>query len=111
MVRNEIAVLKRVSAGHKNIVQLHDFFETTHNLYVRRRKLTWEWLVDWSFCSLSLTFVPVESFSTGSVPREATLRSEAQSLAVQNLLYGADVLGKGCCQYCANCNISRQVPP
>lgn len=34
MVRNEIAVLKRVSAGHKNIVQLHDFFETTHNLYV-----------------------------------------------------------------------------
>jgi len=33
-VRNEIAVLKRVSAGHKNIVQLHDFFETTHNLYV-----------------------------------------------------------------------------
>lgn len=34
-VRNEIAVLKRVSAGHQNIVQLHDFFETTHNLYVR----------------------------------------------------------------------------
>ncbi|WVQ84460.1 hypothetical protein IAT38_006612 [Cryptococcus sp. DSM 104549] len=34
MVRNEIAVLKRVSAGHKNIVQLHDFFETTHNLYL-----------------------------------------------------------------------------
>jgi hypothetical protein len=33
-VRNEINVLKRVSAGHKNIVQLHDFFETTHNLYV-----------------------------------------------------------------------------
>jgi len=26
--------LKRVSAGHKNIVQLHDFFETTHNLYL-----------------------------------------------------------------------------
>lgn len=39
MVRNEIAVLKRVSAGHKNIVQLHDFFETTHNLYVSRRSL------------------------------------------------------------------------
>lgn len=34
MVRNEIAVLKRVSAGHKNIVSLHDFFETTHNLYL-----------------------------------------------------------------------------
>ncbi|WVQ67026.1 uncharacterized protein L199_005219 [Kwoniella botswanensis] len=34
MVRNEISVLKRVSAGHKNIVQLHDFFETTHNLYL-----------------------------------------------------------------------------
>ncbi|ORX40637.1 calmodulin-dependent protein kinase [Kockovaella imperatae] len=34
MVRNEINVLKRVSAGHKNIVSLHDFFETTHNLYL-----------------------------------------------------------------------------
>lgn len=33
-VRNEINVLKKVSAGHRNIVQLHDFFETTHNLYV-----------------------------------------------------------------------------
>jgi calcium/calmodulin-dependent protein kinase I len=27
MVRNEIAVLKRVSSGHKNIVTLHDYFE------------------------------------------------------------------------------------
>lgn len=44
MVRNEIAVLKRVSAGHKNIVQLHDFFETTHNLYVSRRRLL---KIDW----------------------------------------------------------------
>lgn len=26
-VRNEIAVLKRVSSGHKNIVTLHDYFE------------------------------------------------------------------------------------
>ncbi|EJD01901.1 Pkinase-domain-containing protein [Fomitiporia mediterranea MF3/22] len=34
MVRNEIAVLKRVSKGHKNIVTLHDYFETTHNLYL-----------------------------------------------------------------------------
>jgi calcium/calmodulin-dependent protein kinase I len=34
-VRNEINVLKRVSAGHRHIVSLHDFFETTHNLYVR----------------------------------------------------------------------------
>ena len=34
MVRNEIHVLKRVSAGHKNIVQLHDYFETGNNLYV-----------------------------------------------------------------------------
>ncbi|KAL7418459.1 Calcium/calmodulin-dependent protein kinase type I [Cryptotrichosporon argae] len=33
-VRNEIAVLKKVSAGHPNIVQLHDFFETSHNLYL-----------------------------------------------------------------------------
>ncbi|TDL27856.1 Pkinase-domain-containing protein [Rickenella mellea] len=34
MVRNEIAVLKRVSKGHPNIVTLHDYFETTHNLYL-----------------------------------------------------------------------------
>ncbi|KAG8925189.1 hypothetical protein FRC02_009866 [Tulasnella sp. 418] len=34
MVRNEIKVLKRVSAGHKNIVTLHDYFETAHNLYL-----------------------------------------------------------------------------
>jgi glucose/arabinose dehydrogenase len=33
-VRNEINVLKRVSQGHRNIVSLVDFFETTHNLYV-----------------------------------------------------------------------------
>jgi hypothetical protein len=26
-VRNEIAVLKRVSVGHRNIVTLHDYFE------------------------------------------------------------------------------------
>ncbi|KAI0045620.1 Pkinase-domain-containing protein [Auriscalpium vulgare] len=34
MVRNEIAVLKRVSSGHRNIVTLHDYFETTNNLYL-----------------------------------------------------------------------------
>jgi len=26
-VRNEIAVLKRVSSGHRNVVTLHDYFE------------------------------------------------------------------------------------
>ncbi|KIJ64791.1 hypothetical protein HYDPIDRAFT_111396 [Hydnomerulius pinastri MD-312] len=34
MVRNEIAVLKRISSGHQNIVTLHDYFETSHNLYL-----------------------------------------------------------------------------
>ncbi|KAI0783276.1 Pkinase-domain-containing protein [Abortiporus biennis] len=34
MVRNEIAVLKRVSSGYPNIVTLHDYFETAHNLYL-----------------------------------------------------------------------------
>ncbi|THH30830.1 hypothetical protein EUX98_g3359 [Antrodiella citrinella] len=34
MVRNEIAVLKKVSQGHRNIVTLHDYFETAHNLYL-----------------------------------------------------------------------------
>jgi len=34
MVRNEIAVLKRVSSGHSNIVTLYDYFETSNNLYL-----------------------------------------------------------------------------
>jgi calcium/calmodulin-dependent protein kinase I len=34
MVRNEIAVLKKVSSGHRNIVTLYDYFETSHNLYL-----------------------------------------------------------------------------
>ncbi|CAG8504771.1 9911_t:CDS:2 [Ambispora gerdemannii] len=34
MVRNEIAVLKRVSAGNKNILTLFDYFETMNNLYL-----------------------------------------------------------------------------
>ncbi|KAJ3474869.1 hypothetical protein NLI96_g12212 [Meripilus lineatus] len=33
-VRNEIAVLKKVSSGNRNIVTLHDYFETAHNLYL-----------------------------------------------------------------------------
>ncbi|KAJ7815565.1 Pkinase-domain-containing protein [Mycena olivaceomarginata] len=34
MVRNEIAVLKRISSGNPNVVTLHDYFETSHNLYL-----------------------------------------------------------------------------
>ncbi|KAG0145118.1 hypothetical protein CROQUDRAFT_659052 [Cronartium quercuum f. sp. fusiforme G11] len=34
MVRNEINVLKKISAGHPNIVTLHDYFETMNNLYL-----------------------------------------------------------------------------
>jgi calcium/calmodulin-dependent protein kinase I len=33
-VRNEIAVLKRVSMGHRNILTLVDYFETMNNLYL-----------------------------------------------------------------------------
>jgi len=33
-VPNEIAVLKRVSSGHKNIVTLHYYFETINTLYL-----------------------------------------------------------------------------
>ena len=29
-VRNEISVLKKVSAGHKNIVTLYDYFEVSY---------------------------------------------------------------------------------
>jgi calcium/calmodulin-dependent protein kinase I len=31
MVRNEIAVLKRVSMGHQNVLTLVDYFETVNN--------------------------------------------------------------------------------
>ncbi|KAG9304043.1 hypothetical protein G9A89_005953 [Geosiphon pyriformis] len=34
MVRNEIAVLKRISQGNKNILTLVDYFETMNNLYL-----------------------------------------------------------------------------
>lgn len=33
-VRNEIAVLKKVSMGHQNILTLVDYFETVNNLYL-----------------------------------------------------------------------------
>ncbi|CAG8739682.1 19714_t:CDS:2, partial [Gigaspora rosea] len=31
MVRNEIMVLKKISQGHRNILTLHDYFETMNN--------------------------------------------------------------------------------
>ncbi|KAI4793462.1 Ca/Cm-dependent protein kinase B [Aureobasidium sp. EXF-8845] len=34
IVRNEIAVLRRVSTGHQNILTLVDYFETMNNLYL-----------------------------------------------------------------------------
>lgn len=34
MVRNEIVVLRRVSMGHRNVLTLIDYFETTNNLYL-----------------------------------------------------------------------------
>lgn len=34
MVRNEIAVLKKISMGHPNVLTLIDYFETTNNLYL-----------------------------------------------------------------------------
>ncbi|KAL4908066.1 hypothetical protein BDW74DRAFT_115436 [Aspergillus multicolor] len=34
MVRNEIAILKKVSTGHKNVLTLVDYFETMNNLYL-----------------------------------------------------------------------------
>lgn len=34
LVRNEIAVLKRISMGHDNILTLVDYFETENNLYL-----------------------------------------------------------------------------
>jgi calcium/calmodulin-dependent protein kinase I len=33
-VRNEIAILKKISMGHRNILSLVDYFETVNNLYL-----------------------------------------------------------------------------
>jgi calcium/calmodulin-dependent protein kinase I len=38
MVRNEIAVLKKVSMGHQNILTLVDYFETMNNCKTPRNK-------------------------------------------------------------------------
>lgn len=38
-VRNEIAVLKKVSMGHQNILTLVDYFETMNNRSLRPRPL------------------------------------------------------------------------
>lgn len=34
MIINEINILKMVSKGHPNVLNLHDYFETTNNLYL-----------------------------------------------------------------------------
>jgi calcium/calmodulin-dependent protein kinase I len=39
MVRNEIAVLKKVSMGHRNILTLVDYFETMNNCMWNENKL------------------------------------------------------------------------
>ncbi|CAG8822610.1 26394_t:CDS:2, partial [Dentiscutata erythropus] len=39
MVRNEIAVLKRISQGHRNILTLVDYFETYNNYYAKGGEL------------------------------------------------------------------------
>ncbi|ROV93530.1 hypothetical protein VSDG_06822 [Cytospora chrysosperma] len=39
MVRNEIAVLKKVSMGHQNILTLVDYFETMNNLYLEMQAI------------------------------------------------------------------------
>ncbi|CAG8806052.1 8439_t:CDS:2, partial [Dentiscutata erythropus] len=31
IIRNEISALKKISQGHKNILSLHDYFETENN--------------------------------------------------------------------------------
>jgi calcium/calmodulin-dependent protein kinase I len=40
MVRNEIAVLKKISRGHKNIVTLHDYFEVCSHATVIDSRLS-----------------------------------------------------------------------
>ncbi|KAH0828599.1 kinase-like domain-containing protein [Lanmaoa asiatica] len=50
MVHNEVAVLKRVSIGHPNIITLHDYFKTAHNLYLCFNLCTGDELFD-SVCA------------------------------------------------------------
>lgn len=72
MVRNEIAVLKRVSMGHQNILTLVDYFETMNN-----RKNTYQPFI---YCqkltiaqsTWSLTSLSAASSSTVSAARALT---------------------------------------
>ena len=61
MVRNEIAVLKRVSMGHQNILTLVDYFETMNN-----RKIAYS-----SAMSNSL-LTPAQSTSSPTSPSAAS---------------------------------------
>ena len=82
-MRNEIAVLKRVSKGHPNIVTLHDYFEVrliphpspalgrrAHDVVAShyRPRIT---------CTSYSTFAPVASCSTGYAPRATTTRRKS----------------------------------
>ena len=42
-VRNEIAILKRVSMGHQNILTLVDYFETMNNCTTLYSTLFWQY--------------------------------------------------------------------
>ena len=75
-VRNEIAVLKRISSGHRNIVTLHDYFEVCRSRLIQEiflipnlRHLT-------IFTSVS-TSARAESSSIASAQRATTMKRES----------------------------------
>lgn len=85
-VRNEIAVLKKISSGHRNIVTLHDYFEVrktiiyisplSHPTYNPPRPPT-------TSTSASIS-VPEANFSIGYVPR-ATTTKRKNPVFIQNI--------------------------
>jgi hypothetical protein len=69
-VRNEIAVLKRVSMGHRNILTLVDYFETMNNR--TRNDMRLEATANSLQSTWSLILLWEASCSTASAAKETT---------------------------------------
>lgn len=85
-VRNEIAVLKRISSGHINIVTLHDYFEVRAPLPVRG--ITWlnQPSRPPTISILYSIFAPEANSLTGYAPRGTTMRRTRSPCYFQRFL-------------------------
>jgi serine/threonine protein kinase len=72
MVRNEIAVLKRVSMGHQNILTLVDYFETMNNRKIACQPVIPRFILTSTQCTSSPTSPSAANSSTASAARAPT---------------------------------------